>query len=35
MFGAMSTPALSVDGTVKFPGRVPTTEEIERILIST
>ena len=35
MFGVMSTPALAVDGTVKFSGRVPTTEEIERILIST
>ncbi|TFH33085.1 MAG: thioredoxin family protein [Deltaproteobacteria bacterium] len=34
-FGVMSTPALAVDGTVKFSGRIPTTEEIERILVST
>jgi len=33
-FGVMSTPALAVDGTVKFSGRIPATEEIERILSS-
>ncbi|TSA01019.1 MAG: thioredoxin family protein [Deltaproteobacteria bacterium] len=33
-FGVMSTPALAIDGMVKFSGKVPTTEEIERILIS-
>lgn len=31
-FGVMSTPALAVDGAVKFSGRIPTAEEIERIL---
>lgn len=31
-FGVMSTPALAVDGAVKFSGKVPTPEEIERIL---
>jgi len=34
-FGVMSTPALAVDGAVKFSGKIPTTEEIERILSST
>jgi small redox-active disulfide protein 2 len=33
-FGVMSTPALAVDGTVKVSGKVPTTEEIQRILES-
>jgi len=33
-FGVMSTPALAVDGAVKFSGKIPTTEEIERILSS-
>jgi len=33
-FGVMSTPALAVDGTVKVSGKVPTTEEIQRILAS-
>jgi len=33
-FGVMSTPALAVDGVVKFSGKIPTTEEIERILAS-
>jgi len=32
--GVMSTPALAVDGAVKFSGRIPTTEEIRRILAS-
>lgn len=31
-FGVMSTPALVVDGTVKFSGKIPTPDEIERIL---
>jgi len=31
-FGVMSTPALAVDGAVKFSGKIPTPEEIERIL---
>jgi small redox-active disulfide protein 2 len=34
-FGVMSTPGLAVDGAVKFSGKVPTSEEIERILAST
>lgn len=33
-FGVMSTPALAVDGTVRFAGRIPATEEIKRILAS-
>jgi len=33
-FGVMSTPALAIDGKVKISGKVPTTEEIERILTS-
>lgn len=33
-FGVMSTPALVVDGAVKFAGKVPATEEIQRILAS-
>ena len=33
-FGVMSTPALAVDGAVKFSGKIPTTEEIQRILAS-
>jgi len=33
-FGVMSTPALAVDGAVKFSGKIPTPEEIERILAS-
>ena len=33
-FGVMSTPALAVDGAVKVSGKVPTTEEIQRILVS-
>jgi small redox-active disulfide protein 2 len=34
VFGVMSTPALAVDGVVKFAGKIPTTEEIQRILAS-
>ncbi|GAB4231818.1 MAG: thioredoxin family protein [Deltaproteobacteria bacterium] len=33
-FGVMSTPALAVDGAVKFAGKVPTAEEIRRTLAS-
>jgi len=33
-FGVMSMPALAVDGAVKFSGKIPTPEEIERILAS-
>jgi len=33
-FGVMMTPALAVDGAVKFAGKIPTTEEIQRILAS-
>ncbi len=31
-FGIMSTPALAVDGQVKIAGRVPSTDEIKKIL---
>jgi small redox-active disulfide protein 2 len=31
-FGVMSTPALVVDGKVKFSGRVPSREEIKKYL---
>ena len=31
-FGVMSTPALAVDGMVKFAGRVPSVEEIKTYL---
>jgi small redox-active disulfide protein 2 len=33
-FGVMSTPALAVDGAVKVSGKIPNTEEIQRILAS-
>jgi small redox-active disulfide protein 2 len=33
-FGVMSTPALVVDGTVKFAGRVPNVDELAKILTS-
>jgi len=33
-FGVMSMPAMAVDGVVKFSGKIPTSEEIERILAS-
>ncbi len=32
-FGVMRTPALVVDGTVRVSGRVPTVEEIRRMLV--
>ena len=31
-FGVMMTPALAVDGTVKAAGRVPTVDEIKKML---
>ena len=31
-FGVMMTPALAVDGEVKVVGRVPSAEEIKRLL---
>ncbi len=31
-FGVMATPALVVDGAVKVAGRVPSPEEIKRLL---
>lgn len=31
-FGVMSTPALAVDGEVKFVGKVATSDEIQSIL---
>ena len=31
-FGVMSTPALVVDGVVKFSGKVPSVEELKKIL---
>jgi small redox-active disulfide protein 2 len=31
-YGIMSTPALVVDGKVKFAGRVPSKEEIKKYL---
>ena len=31
-FGVMMTPALAIDGTVKFSGKVPSVEELKRFL---
>lgn len=31
-FGATATPALAVDGEVKFSGKIPSVEEIENVL---
>jgi len=31
-FGVMTTPALAIDGQVKIAGRVPSIEEIKKIL---
>jgi len=31
-FGVMTTPALAVDGVVKVSGKVPSAEEIRKIL---
>jgi small redox-active disulfide protein 2 len=32
-FGVMMTPALVVDGTVKAAGRVPSVEDIKKMLV--
>lgn len=31
-FGVMTTPALAVDGEVKFAGRVPSLDEVKRAI---
>ena len=31
--GVMLTPALAVDGTVKLAGRVPSVEDIKKLLV--
>lgn len=31
-FGVMTTPALAINGTVKFAGKVPSTAELKTIL---
>ncbi|MCS7470493.1 thioredoxin family protein [Stieleria sp. ICT_E10.1] len=31
-FGVMSTPALAIDGQVKFVGKIPSPEEIIQVL---
>jgi len=31
-FGVMTTPALAVDGVVKVSGKVPSAEEMKKIL---
>ncbi|MCG9478956.1 MAG: thioredoxin family protein [Actinomycetia bacterium] len=31
-FGVMTTPALAIDGEVKFSGKIPSVQEIEGIL---
>jgi small redox-active disulfide protein 2 len=31
-YGVMSTPALVVDGVLKFSGKVPSVEELKKIL---
>jgi len=31
-FGVMMTPALAVDGTVKLVGKVPTVDELKKLL---
>ncbi|MEX2653217.1 MAG: thioredoxin family protein [Acidimicrobiia bacterium] len=31
-YGVMSTPALALDGEVKVAGRLPTVEELKRLL---
>ena len=33
-FGVMTTPALAIDGQIKTAGRVPSVEEIKKILSS-
>jgi small redox-active disulfide protein 2 len=32
-FGVMLTPALAIDGQVKVVGKVPSTEEIKKLLL--
>ena len=32
-FGVMMTPALAIDGEVKVVGRVPSAEEIKKLLV--
>ena len=32
-FGVMMTPALAIDGKVKVAGRVPSAEEIKKLLV--
>jgi small redox-active disulfide protein 2 len=32
-YGVMSTPALVVDGVVKFSGKVPSVAELKKILV--
>lgn len=32
-FGVMSTPALVIDGEVKLVGKVPSVEEIKKLLV--
>lgn len=34
-YGVMSTPALAIDGEVKTTGRVPTVDEITKIIQAT
>lgn len=31
-FGVMATPALAVDGVIKFSGKIPSVKEIEEVL---
>ena len=31
-FGVMMTPALAIDGNVKFSGKVPSVEDLKKIL---
>lgn len=31
-FGVMMTPALAVDGEIKFSGKVPSVEEIKKVI---
>ncbi len=34
-FGVMMTPALVIDGEVKVSGKVPSTDEVKKILFNT
>ncbi|MBC7334291.1 MAG: TM0996/MTH895 family glutaredoxin-like protein [Actinobacteria bacterium] len=31
-FGVVATPALAIDGEVKFSGKIPTVDEIESVI---